>query len=145
MRKRRTLAWARRALDETAPTIASLLGLAERPFTVRWMDDGTGAAHCHSHEGIICVNWSWFRVHPKDLGCLSHEYTHLLQDVPGGTCPEEVVEGIADAVRFLLGQYDPHWWSPSAWASRIADLPRRDLRSLARLMAEGRYPEFEWP
>ena len=145
IRKHRTLRWARRALDRNAPTIASLLGLTPRAFTVRWMDDGTDAAHCHSTTAVICINWAWFKHHRDDIGCLSHEYTHLIQDVPGGTCPPDVVEGIADAVRFTLGQYDPSWWSPSRWASRIADLPSARLHELARLMAEGRYREFVWP
>jgi Peptidase of plants and bacteria len=137
--------WARRTLARNAPTISSLLGLAERRWSIRWMRDGSDAAHCHSGPGVICINWSWFRTHPDDEGCLSHEYTHLLQDVPGGTCPPQIVEGIADAVRFLLGQYDASWWSPSPWASRIAALPRPSFRALARLMAEGRYGDFLWP
>jgi hypothetical protein len=143
--KRKLLAELRAALDGNAPVVANLLGLPQRPFTLEWMTDGgSGAAHCHAAEERICLDYGWFSMHRDDVGALSHEYTHLLQNVPGGTCPGEVIEGIADAVRYVLGQFDPTWWTPSPVASRIAGLPADRRKELANLMRAGRYREFDW-
>jgi hypothetical protein len=30
-----------------------------------------------------------------------------VQNVPGGTCPGDVIEGFADSVRYKLGLFDP--------------------------------------
>jgi hypothetical protein len=144
--KRKLLAELRSALEESAPAVADLLGLPQRPFTLGWMrDERHGAAHCHAAEERICLDYGWFRTHLDDIGALSHEYTHLLQNVPGGTCPGKVIEGMADAVRYLLGQFDPSWWTPSPMASRIAGLAPQQRRELANLMQAGRYGEFAWP
>lgn len=144
--KRRLLAELRSALEENAPAVADLLGPPQRPFTLGWMRDGRhGAAHCHAAEERICLDYGWFHTHRDDIGALSHEYTHLLQNVPGGTCPGEVIEGMADAVRYLLGQFDPSWWTPSPMASMIAALTPDQRRQLANLMQAGRYREFAWP
>ena len=132
-------------LHELAPTIAALVGLPERPFTLDWAPRGTAsAAYTHAERGSIHLSRSWFAAHPDDRGCLAHEYAHLLQNVPGGTCPGDVIEGFADSVRFLLGLYDPAWWSPSETAARIAALPPEDYRRLSRAMAQGRYAAFVW-
>lgn len=144
--RRKLLAGLRAALDENAPRVADLLGLPQRPFTLAWMTDvRAGAAHCHAQEERICLDYGWFSAHRDDIGALTHEYTHLLQNVPGGTCPGEVVEGIADAVRYKLAQFDPSWWTPSPMASKIAALPPERLRELANLMRAGRYSDFVWP
>jgi basic secretory peptidase family protein len=145
MKHRPSLEHLRSALARQASTVASLVGLPEREFTMRWMTDGTGAAHAHGDTATICLGHGWFTAHPDDYGCLSHEYTHVLQNVPGGTCPPEVVEGFADAVRYLLGQYDSSWWHPSEMASRIAALTQADRIDLSRLMHDGGYSSFVWP
>jgi hypothetical protein len=146
MTKRALLRDLDRALGANAQAVAELLGLPRQPYELVWMKDArSGAAHCHAAERRICLDHGWFRQHPDDVGALSHEYVHLLQNVPGGTCPSEVVEGMADAVRYLLGQFDPSWWTPSPIASRIAALPPDARRRLANLMREGRYAEFVWP
>jgi hypothetical protein len=146
MMKRRLMGELRARLDTLAPTIASTIGLPARPFSLEWAPVGTtSAAYTYAEEGRICVSRTWFGAHPDDDGCLVHEYTHLLQNVPGGTCPGEVIEAFADSVRYLLGLYDPGWWTPSDLASRIAALPGDDYRRLSRAMAAGRYSEFVWP
>jgi basic secretory peptidase family protein len=146
MTERRLLTELRARLTALAPTIASSIGLTERPFSLEWAPSGTSsAAFTYAEQGRICLSPTWFRAHPDDDGCLAHEYTHLLQNVPGGTCPSEVIEGFADSVRYLLGLYDPGWWRPSDIASRIAALPGDDYRRLSRAMAAGTYAEFVWP
>jgi hypothetical protein len=144
--ERRLLRRLRDRLTELAPSIASLVGLPERPFTLSWAPRGTtSAAYTHAERGAIHVSRRWFLAHPDDDGCLAHEYTHLVQDVPGGTCPTEVIEGFADSVRYLLGLYDPAWWTVSPMASRIAALSPTDYRRLSQDMATGRYAGFVWP
>jgi Peptidase of plants and bacteria len=146
MMKRRLIRELRATLDALAPTIASMIGLPERPFSLEWAPAGTtSAAYTYADEARICLSRTWFAAHPDDDGCLAHEYTHLLQNVPGGTCPTEVIEAFADSVRYLLGLYDPGWWAPSELASRISALPGEDYRRLSQTMAAGRYPEFVWP
>jgi len=126
--------------------VASLVGLPERPFTLKWAPRGTtAAAYTYAEQGLIYLSYAWFRDHPADYGALAHEYTHLVQNVPGGTCPGEVIEGFADAVRYLLGLYDPAWWTPSEMARRIAALSPADRRLLSQAMAAGRYSTFVWP
>ena len=140
MTRRRLLPALREELSALAPTIADMIGLPQRPFTLEWAPRGsTSAAYTCADEGSIYLNRAWFRAHPDDYGCLAHEYTHLLQAVPGGTCPGEGIEGFADSVRYLLGLYDRTWWTPSEMASRIASLPPPDYRRLSQAMAAGRY------
>jgi hypothetical protein len=118
-----------------------MLGLPKRDFTLRWMgpDEHPGAAAVtYADQGIIELNWDWFNRNPDDYGCLAHEYTHLVQNVPGGTCPPEVIEGIADAVRYKLGLYES-WWTPSEIAWAYATLPEDELKVLSRAMAAGTY------
>jgi hypothetical protein len=146
MTKRRLMRALDARLAALAPTIASRIGLPERPFRLEWAPSGTtSAAYTYAEQGRICLSATWFGAHPDDDGCLAHEYTHLVQNVPGGTCPGEVVEGFADSVRYVLGLYDARWWTPSDVASRIAALPVEDYRRLSRAMAAGRYSEFVWP
>jgi hypothetical protein len=143
---RRRIARLRDELTELAPRIAAMVGLPERPFTMDWAPRGTTtAAYTYAEPGLIYLSRSWFSAHPDDVGCLAHEYAHLVQNVPGGTCPGEVVEGFADSVRYRLRLYDPAWWTPSATASTIAALSERDYRALSRAMAAGRYSTFVWP
>jgi hypothetical protein len=146
MTKRGLLPRLRDRMTELAPGIADLVGLPERAFVLDWAPPGTPhAAYTHAEQGLIFLSYSWFGAHPDDDGCLAHEYTHLVQNVPGGTCPSEVIEGFADSVRYLLDLYDPAWWSPSDTARRIAALERADYRLLSREMAAGRYSSFAWP
>lgn len=148
MRRREGLNHLRTWLEANAPEIADLLGLPVRDWTLEWMrrDQSLGGAVAltHAAAGEIYVSWPWIRDHPDDFGCLAHEYTHLVQNVPGGTCPGDLVEGMADAVRYKLGLYDPTWWTPSAWASRIAMLSDDRFKELARSMAEGTYEPAWW-
>ncbi len=148
MRRREELDQLRHWLEANAPAIADMLGLPVRDWRLDWMprDQRSGAAVAltDAAAGRISVSWPWFRDHPDDHGCLAHEYTHLVQNVPGGTCPGDLIEGIADAVRYKLGLYDPTWWTPSAWASRIAALPDDRFKELARSMAEGTYEPESW-
>lgn len=146
MTKRALIRDLRDKLAGLAPEIALMVGLPERSFTLAWAPRGTrSAAYTYAEQGLIYLSYAWFGVHPDDDGCLAHEYTHLVQNVPGGTCPGEVIEGFADSVRYLLGLYDATWWSPSATASRIAALPVADYRRLSQQMAAGRYSTFVWP
>jgi hypothetical protein len=145
MTKRGLLQRLRDELTRLAPEVASTVGLPERSWTLDWAPGGArSAAYTYAQEGLIFVGYRWFRAHPDDYGCLAHEYTHLVQNVPGGTCPGEVIEGFADSVRYLLGLYDPSWWTPSEMASRIAGLSPTDYRSLSQAMAAGRYSTFVW-
>jgi hypothetical protein len=144
--KRRLIGELRDRLSELAPRVATLVGLPERPFALNWAPYGTtSAAYTHAEPGLIYLSYPWFKAHPDDDGCLAHEYTHLVQNVPGRTCPGEVIEGFADSVRYLLGLYDPAWWTPSETASKIAALSPTDYRRLSRDMAAGRYAAFVWP
>jgi hypothetical protein len=136
----------RSELLSLVPTISAMVGLPERPFTLSWAPYGTtAAAYTYAEPGLIYLSRRWFAEHPDDHGCLAHEYTHLVQNVPGGTCPGEVIEGFADSVRYLLRLYDPTWWTPSETASRIAALSPDDFRRLSQHMADGRYSSFVWP
>jgi hypothetical protein len=144
--KRRLMGRLQGELTGLAPKIASMVGLPERSFTLSWAPAGsTSAAYTYAEQGLIYLSYRWFGAHPDDYGCLAHEYTHLVQNVPGGTCPGEVIEGFADSVRYLLGLYDPTWWVPSEMASRIAGLSPADYRLLSVDMAAGRYSAFVWP
>jgi hypothetical protein len=144
--RRRLISELRDRLAELAPRVASTVGLPARSFTLDWAPRGTrSAAYTNGEEGLISISYSWFRGHPDDDGCLAHEYTHLVQNVPGGTCPSDVIEGFADSVRYKLGLYDPAWWTPSAMASTIARLSPADYQLLSQRMAAGLYPAFVWP
>ncbi len=146
MSKARLIRDLRDELDRLAPEIAAMVGLPERRFKMNWAPYGTAvAAYTYAEPGLIYLSRRWFASHPDDHGCLTHEYTHLIQNVPGGTCPGEIVEGFADSVRYLLGLYDPAWWTPSPIAARIATLERADYQRLSRDMAAGRYSSFVWP
>jgi hypothetical protein len=144
--KRRLMPRLRDRLAELAPDVASMVGLPERSFTLDWAPRGTrSAAYTYAEEGLIYLSYAWFAAHPDDDGCLAHEYTHLVQNVPGGTCPGDLIEGFADSVRYKLGLYDPAWWTPSEMASKIARLSPTDYRLLSQAMASGRYSAFVWP
>jgi hypothetical protein len=144
--KRRLMPQLRERLAGLAPDVASMVGLPERSFILDWAPRGTrSAAYTDAEHGLIRVSYSWFAAHPDDDGCLAHEYTHLVQNVPGGTCPGDVIEGFADSVRYKLRLYDPAWWTPSEMASRIARLSSADYRLLSQAMAAGRYSSFVWP
>ena len=133
--KERLLRSLRNHLACRVSGIAVLAGLPVRPFEMVW---STTVAAAGTHGGVIYVNHDWFREHPTDYGALTHEYVHLIQAVPGGTCPSDVIEGIADAMRYKRGEYDP-WWSPSPMAAKIAALSPSCFRTLSRRMASGTY------
>lgn len=139
--RRRLLRKFNRVLREYAPRVATRTGLPEKPFTLVWSNITPVAATANR---VIYLNYdNWFKSHPTDYGCLIHEYTHLIQAVPGGSCPGEVVEGIADAMRYMFGLYDPSWWSPSPMARQISSLSPSCFRALAQGMAHGAYqPEM---
>lgn len=90
-------------------------------------------------DDVIMLNWDWYRDHPDDYGSLVHEYVHVIQHVPGGTCPGDVIEGFADATRYVFGLFDPTWWSPSPTARIVAGLDYEGFRRLSRAMAAGEY------
>jgi len=140
------IARLRERLAELAPDVSSMVGLPERSFTLDWAPRGTrSAAYTYAREGLIYISHAWFAAHPDDDGCLAHEYTHLVQNVPGGTCPPDVIEAFADSVRYKLGLFDPAWWNASPMATRIARLSGADYRLLSQSMAAGRYSAFVWP
>jgi hypothetical protein len=133
----------REGLIVRVPRVAALTGLPARPFTLEWSADVQVAA-AYADTGRILLSWSWFKEHPDDFGCLVHEYTHVIQNVPGGTCPSEIIEGFADAVRYLMDLYYS-WWTPSPEASRIAAMTPEARVTLSRAMAAGTYAQWEGP
>ncbi len=58
----------------------------------------------------IVVSVPWLRRHPEDLGMLTHELTHLVQDYPRSG-PGWLVEGIADYARKVYGPADQPGWA----------------------------------
>jgi Peptidase of plants and bacteria len=136
MTRRRLLKRLRSGLAIRVPEVATLTGLSVRPFTLEWSDVQVAAAY--SETGRILLSYSWFKAHPDDYGCLVHEYTHVIQNVPGGTCPGDVIEGFADAVRYLMDLYYS-WWTPSATAAQIAAMSPEKRVALSQAMASGEY------
>jgi len=63
----------------------------------------------------IVLSAEWFAGNPGDLGCLVHEFAHLVQSYPRS--PDDagwVVEGIADYVRYRVGA-DERWRIPDSY------------------------------
>lgn len=129
----RLLRRLRRELEARVPTVARLTGLPVRPWTLEWSTE-TPVAAAYADSGRIILNYGWFKNHPDDYGAIVHEYTHVIQNVPGGTYPGETIEGFADAVRYMMGEY-PSWWSPSPEARRIASMSNEERIALSRAMA----------
>jgi Peptidase of plants and bacteria len=136
MTKRQTMTHLRRVLAAYVPGVANRTGLPERDYTMGWAAITSPAA---TLDDVIMLNWEWFSNHPDDYGALVHEYVHVIQSVPRGTCPGDVIEGFADATRFIFGLFDPSWWSPSPTARLIAELTYEKFQRLSQAMAAGEY------
>jgi len=135
--KRQLMAHFKRVLNAYIPGIANRTGLTDPGYQMVWSTT-TGIAG--TANGVIYLNYdNWFKDHADDYGCLVHEYTHLIQNVPGGTCPGEVIEGFADAMRYIFGLFDPSWWSPQPTAAKIAGLSYASFQKLSRAMHAGTY------
>ena len=59
---------------------------------------------------VLTVNLDWIRKEPGDLGMMTHELTHLVQDYPSFE-PGWLTEGIADYARALYAKNDRKSWS----------------------------------
>ena len=67
-------------------------------------------AHCVGHT--ITISADWMLQHPDDLGLLTHELTHAVQNYPQSD-PGWLTEGIADYARHLYGpEQQPGWKLP---------------------------------
>jgi Peptidase of plants and bacteria len=137
MTKRQLMTHFWRVVAAYVPGIANRTGLPAREFKMVW---STSTAVAATANGVIYLNYdNWFKDHPDDYGALVHEYTHLIQDVPGDTCPGDVIEGAADAMRYIFGLFDPSWWSPTPTAAKIAGLSYAAFQRLSQAMHAGTY------
>jgi hypothetical protein len=66
-------------------------------------------AHCLGAK--ISVSVEWLKKHPDDIGLLTHELTHAVQQYPRAE-PGWLTEGIADYARELYGPNEASWSSP---------------------------------
>ena len=98
--------------------------------------DGVAAAA----GGVIRVNPEWMRKNPEDVDVVTHEVMHVVQSYPHGAGPGWVTEGIADYVRYKLGQNNEaaNWKLPEYKSSQSY---RDAYRVTARFFAwvEGNY------
>jgi hypothetical protein len=66
-------------------------------------------AHCLGAK--ISVSVEWLKKRPDDIGLLTHELTHAVQQYPRGE-PSWLTEGIADYARELYGPKEAGWSLP---------------------------------
>lgn len=65
-------------------------------------------AYCQGSQ--VTVSVEWLRQHPGDIGMLTHELTHAVQQYPQPN-PSWLTEGIADYARKLYGPEEQPDWS----------------------------------
>jgi hypothetical protein len=95
-------------------------------------------AYCSGSQ--ITVSIDWLREHPEDIGMLTHELTHAVQQYPRGA-PGWLTEGIADYTRKVYGPAEqPGWALPEKLTSRNnwTDSYRVSARFLE--WVEGKHP-----
>lgn len=78
---------------------------------IRFHDKGA-PAFAVGHK--ISLSRAWFKRHPKDIGCVLHEYVHVMQAYKNGGHGGHggwAVEGIADYVRYVhFAKRDLSWF-----------------------------------
>lgn len=92
----------------TAPRHVKTITLVLRPFD--------GVAHTlgsdtdkEIHFSLDYISGSASRARDEIIGVLVHEVAHCYQQNALDTCPDGLIEGIADFVRLNAGYVPPHW------------------------------------
>ena len=96
------------------PKLVQRFGSAERPaptkVTLKFDPNLKIPGLCKGNE--VSVSTAWLEKHPEDIGMLTHELTHAVQNYPPGA-PGWLVEGIADYSRKVFGpKRQPEWALP---------------------------------
>lgn len=89
---------------------------------------------------VVEVGVEWLKRHPDDLGMLTHELTHAVQQYPRSD-PSWLTEGIADYARQLYGPAEqPNWSLPARLGPK--NHYRDSYRVTARflLWLDGKHP-----
>lgn len=89
---------------------------APRRILIRFERKLEVPAHCSGDRLTISIDW--MTKHPDDIGLLTHELTHAVQQYPKSD-PGWLTEGIADYARHLYGpQPQPGWELPKRLTDR---------------------------